>query len=293
MPEGGAPDKSCMSLLAGGRVPQYRSGRDMHLRKQGGAGLCAMAACGLLVDNELETRMNKTAARLLLPFLMLTVLAGPASAEAPAVPAAFGKWVPREFADGLRLVELRQRCADCAPWRIVEVVADDPAGQARQEKVSVAAGVTAMYAYPGSGFFANAKIEKSLAGRFDGDRAIVSEALEHACVRSRKDVESWLRAHPLDKEKLDRVVAGRDYVEFERGSYRGVEYMVCTQNGRLASPNAMPAMLHVFMPRAELIVTAYLMKQDSTRFGTLAAFRQAQRAFIEGYIDYAAGADSK
>jgi hypothetical protein len=265
----------------------------MHLREQGGAGVCAMAGCRLLVDIELETRMNQTAVRLLLPLLMLTVLAGAAAAEAPAVPAAFEKWVPREFADGLRLVELRQRCTDCVQWRTVDVVADDPAGPTRQEKVSVAAGITAMYAYPGSGFFANAKIEKSLAGRFDGDRAVVSEALEHACVRSRKDVESWLQAHPLDKEKLDRVVAGRDYVEFERGSHRGVEYMVCTQNGRLASPNAMPAMLHVFLPRAELIVTAYLMKQHTTRIGTLAAFRQAQRAFIEGYIDYVAGAGAK
>jgi hypothetical protein len=137
---------------------------------------------------------------LLLPLLTLAALAVPAwcahAADMPAVPAAFEKLVPRAFPDGLRLVELRRRCTDCPSWRIVDVVPDEPSGPVRKEKVSVVDGVTAMYGYPGSGFFANAKIEKSAPASYERDKGVVVEALEHIYVRSRKGAESYLKASP-------------------------------------------------------------------------------------------------
>ena len=219
--------------------------------------------------------MIETFARLLLPLLMLATLVAPASAADVKVPPAFDKLVPRAFADGLRLVEVRTRLADSQSWRSVG-----------EEKVSVIDGVTAMYAYPGSGFFANVKVEKSAPGSYERDRAIVAEALEHAYVLSRKGIEAWLKEHPENKENIDRVVAGRDYVEREQGSYKDVAYLVVTQNATVANPSAMPAQLHIFLPRDGLIVTAYLMKQRTAMFKTLAEFRKSQRAFIEGYIDF-------
>jgi hypothetical protein len=227
---------------------------------------------------------------LLLPLLTLAALAVPAwcahAADTPAVPAAFEKLVPRAFPDGLRLVELRQRCTDCPSWRIVDVVPDEPSGPVRKEKVSVVDGVTAMYAYPGSGFFANAKIEKSAPASYERDKGVVVEALEHAYVRSRKGAESYLKAHPDAKERLDRVVAGRDYVEFDRARYKGVEYLALTQNAAIGNASAMPTQLHIFLPQHGMIVSAYLMKQETTMFKTVDEFRQSQRAFIEGYIDF-------
>ncbi len=226
--------------------------------------------------------MIKTFARLLLPLLpllMLATLMSQASAADIPVPPAFDKLVPRSFADGLQLVEVRQRLADSPSWR-----------SAGYDKVSVIDGVTAMYAYPGSGYFANVKIEKSAPGSYERDQAIVSAALEHAYAQSRPAVAAWLHSHPAIKEQVDRIVAGRDYVELERGSYKGVDYLVLTQNAMLANPSGMPSQLQIFVPRDGLIVTAYLMKQRTTKFRTLGEFRQSQRAFIEGYIDFLTGA---
>jgi hypothetical protein len=230
--------------------------------------------------------MIKTFARLLLPLLMLATLLAPASAADTTVPPAFDKLVPRAFADGLRLVEVRQRLGDSPSWRSVEIVSDSPDGPARQEKVSVVDGITAMYAYPGSGYFANVKVEKSAPGSIERDKAILAEALEHVYARSRQGVTAWVKEHPADKEKFDRFTAGRDYMELERGKYKGVDYLVLTQNLSVANPAAMPAQLHIFLPRDGLIVTAYLMKQRTTMFKTLDEFRRSQRAFIEGYIDF-------
>jgi hypothetical protein len=240
-------------------------------------------------------RMIKTIARLPLPLLMLMLaaLARPAAAEPPAPPAAFEKLVPRQFADGLRLVELKQRCTDCPAWRSVEVVPAQPGGAVRKEQVSVVDGVTAMYAYPGSGFFANTKIEKSAPGRYERDKDVLVEALEHVYAYGSKHAESYLKAHPEAKEKLDRIVAGREYMELERAHYRGVEYAALTQNALIANASAMPTQLHIFVPRDGVIVTAYLMKQQTTMFRTVDEFRRSQRAFIEGYIDFLVGAAAK
>jgi hypothetical protein len=241
--------------------------------------------------------MSHRLARALLLPLMLATLALPArsahAADAPAVPAAFERLVPRAFADGLRLVELRQRCTDCPPWRSVDVAPGEPGGPVRKEQVSVVDGVTAMYAYPGSGFFANTKVEKSAPDSFERDKGILVGALEHVYAYGKKSAESYLKAHPEAKEKLDRIVAGRDYMELERAHYKGVAYVALTQNALVANPSAMPTQLHIFVPRDGIIVTAYLMKQKTTMFTTVEEFRRSQRAFIEGYIDFLAGAVPK
>jgi len=238
--------------------------------------------------------MIKTVSRLLLlPLLVLATLARPAAAEPPAAPAAFEKLVPREFADGLRLVEIRPRCADCPAWRSVDVAPAEPGGAVRKEQVSIVDGVTAMYAYPGSGFFANTKVERSAPGRYERDKDILVEALEHVYANGSRHAESYLKAHPEVKEKLDRIVAGRDYMEFERAQYRGVEYVALTQNALIANASAMPTQLHIFVPRDDVIVTAYLMKQKTTMFRTVDEFRRSQRAFIEGYIDFLVGVAPK
>lgn len=236
---------------------------------------------------------TKTIMRLYLAFLMFAASL-PASASEPvppaalpsALPADFAALVPRAFADGLRLVEIRQRCTDCPAWRVVDIVQEDPAVPPKKEKVSVADGITAMYAYPGSGFFANTKIEKSIPGNYERDKAVVTEALERYHASGRQGVKAYLVQHPEQKEKFDRILAGHDYIEFERGRHKGIEYIVFTQPILVASPDAMPAMLHIFVPRQDVIVTAYLMKQKTAMFATTDEFLRSQRAFIEGYIDF-------
>ena len=233
--------------------------------------------------------MITTLARTGLALLMLATFARPApAADAPSLPPAFTKVVPRDLRGGLQLVEVRLRCTDCPAWRIVDVVPEDPAGSVRQEKVSIRDGITAMYAFPGTDFFANTKVETSAADSYDRDKRVVTEAVEHACARSRRGIATFLKAHPEEKDKYDRAVAGRPYVESEKGNYKGYEYVWCSQNAGIAQPGAMLSQLQIFIPKREMIVTAYLMKQKNGKFQTLGEFLQLQRDFIEAYIDFIA-----
>jgi hypothetical protein len=249
----------------------------------------ALTRCGFNHFKWESRYMVKKLARVACMILMLAPISWAAGAmEAPALPQAFAKLVPRELRDGLQLVEVKTRCADCPPWRTVDIVPGDPSGHIRQEKVSVRDGVTAMYAYPGTVFFANAKMEVSAPGSYERDKAIVIEAIEHACARSRQGIATYLQAHPDAKDKYDRAAAGRNYVDSERGSYKGYEYVWCSQNAGFANPTAMLSQVHIFLPQQETIVTAYLMKQKTAQFRTIGEFLQRQRDFIEAYIDFLA-----
>jgi hypothetical protein len=232
--------------------------------------------------------------RTLSTLLMLCTLAVQVQAQAadtPAPPAAFGKLVPRTFGNGLRLVDIRPRCENCTPWRIIKFTPGGAGEPARQEKVSVGNGITAMYAFLDGGYFANTKIEKSVAGSYERDKAVVSEALEHECSFSKKIVAAQVQDQPAVRDKLEQLLAGREQVEFKRAKYRGIEYLWCTQNatGAIAASGTL-TQLHIFVPQDEVIVTAYLMKQKTAAFRNIDEFLQAQTAFVEGYIDFLVGA---
>jgi hypothetical protein len=231
--------------------------------------------------------MVKTVSRTLLAFFMSATLAAHARAADAPVPPAFEKLVPRAFANGLGLVQIRPRCENCEPWRMIRFTPGSPGEPARQEKVSVGSGITAMYAFPDGGYFANTKIEKSVAGSYERDKAVVIEALEHACTSSRKIIAAQVQSRPAVREQLEKLLPGREYVEFKRGKHRGIEYLWCTQNatGALASAGTL-TQLHIFVPQEEVIVTAYLMKQKTAKPAGIDEFLQAQTAFVEDYIDF-------
>lgn len=146
--------------------------------------------------------MFKTIACTLILFSSAALAAGQ-----PAPPAAFARLVPTALPNGLQLVEVRKRCEDCAPWRLVDFRSNASPAPIRQERVSVHEGVTAMYAFPGTQYFANTKVEQSILGRYDQDKAIVTEALAHECARMGERVTEYVAQHPEVREKLDRAVA--------------------------------------------------------------------------------------
>jgi hypothetical protein len=233
--------------------------------------------------------MFKATTRLLFACFLLPGACARA-AEPPAPPAAFAKLVPTRFANGLALVEIRARCTDCPPWRMVSFYSNSAPnsapGPVRQEQVSVQDGVTAMYAFPGTPYFANTKVERSVAGKYEQDRKVVLEALAHECARMKERVLDYVDGHPEVKEKLDRVaVKGRDYVEFETGRHKGIDYASCTQNA-LGLMGGTVGQLQIFVPREGTIVTAYLLAQKKAKFQTIEEFLRLRREFIEGYIDF-------
>jgi hypothetical protein len=207
------------------------------------------------------------------------------SSKSPTPPAPFIKLVPREFPNGLKLVDLT-RVPGGQPWRTIDIPAQQEGTPARQEKVSVADGVRAMYAFPGTPYFANTKIEFSVTGRYAQDKATVLDALTHQCTSIKAHIDDYVSTHPDAREKLDRTIAkGKAYVTYESGNVQGVEYALCTQNA-LNLSGSVPAMLHIFVPQREVIVTAYLLQQKQSKFQTIDEFLTMQHEFIDGYIDF-------
>jgi hypothetical protein len=233
--------------------------------------------------------MSPFLSRLLISLAMLAVAAGPVrAADAPAPPAAFTKLVPAGLRDGLKLVEVKQRCEDCPPWRVINFMSNASPEPVRKEQVSVRAGVRAIYAFPDTAYFANVKVEQSMPGKYAQDKAIVVQEVEHEYTRRRDLVDAYLATNPAIRAKLDRAVAkGKPYLEFEKGTYKGYEYVSYTENAiGLTSSSSTLSQVQIFVPQNETIVTAYLLFQKAAKFRTIDEFLALRREFIEGYIDF-------
>lgn len=221
-------------------------------------------------------------------FAILALCLLPAfSQAAPTVPAAFERLVPTSFDDGLVLVELQARGLDAPPWRTIEWQTGDADSTPRREMVSVREGVRAMYAYPDTDYFASVKVETSMPGRYEKDRALVVEALEQNYRRNRARVDAYLAADPALRAKVAaRVAAGREVISFERELVNGIEVVSSTENG--LGNSGVICMIHFFVPGRDTIVTAYLLNQKRTKFTDIEDFLRLRARFIQGWTAYLA-----
>lgn len=225
----------------------------------------------------------KPVTHIIASLLLLVVAVGSAATDLPDV---FRKTVPSELRDGLKLVEVKKRCDDCAPWRVIDFRDHRQPQPARQEKVSVRAGFTAMYAFPGTGYFANTKVEQSMPGVYDQDKAVVIDAIRHEYARKQALIGDYLTANPKVRDKVESLLPkGKQYVEFEEATYKGAEYVAYTENV-IGLTGATISQLQIFVPNREIIVTAYLLKQKNSRFSDIDEFLKLRRDFLEGYIDF-------
>jgi hypothetical protein len=103
---------------------------------------------------------------IILSCLLLLVACSEQAVSKVDVPEIFVNVIPTELQGGLKLVEVKIRCEDCEPWREIEYYSNDSSEPIKREKVSVQTGYRAMYVYPGTEYFSNTKIEKSIAGNY-------------------------------------------------------------------------------------------------------------------------------
>lgn len=222
-------------------------------------------------------------------FAILALCLFPAFAQpAPRVPAPFERLAPAAFDDGLALVELKARDQGAPSWRVIEWLPESAAMAPRREKVSVREGLRAMYAYPGSDYFANVKVEASVPGMYEKDRALVIQALEHNYRRARALVEAYLAANPeLAARVAAHTAAGREVMAFERETVNGIE--VVSQLDNVLELRGGPiSQIHFFVPGRETIVTAYLLRQKRTKFKGIEHFLRLRAAFIQAYTAHLA-----
>jgi hypothetical protein len=202
------------------------------------------------------------------------------------LPEVFQKSIPVELRGGLRLVEVRNRCDSCEPWRYIEYYSNSGNQPVRREKVTVQAGYRAIYAYPGTHYFSNTKIEKSAPGSYENDRRIVVDALRHEYARKKERVAGYLAQNPGLKQRMEPFRArGKNYIDFEQSTYKGYDFVSYTENV-IGLTGSTISQIHIFVPNNEIIVTAYLLKQEKAKFRTIDEFLELRRDFIEGYIDF-------
>lgn len=219
--------------------------------------------------------------------LLFLTATGPAhSSDIAAMPDMFKKSIPLELKDGLKLVEVKKRCKDCSPWRFIDYRDNRMPEAVKQEKVSVQAGYTAMYAFPGTEYFANTKIEQSVPGYYENDRTVVIDAIRHECTRKKERIAGYLRDNQKVKEKVESLLpTGKDFIDFEEAAYKSVEYVSCTENV-IGLMDATISQVHIFVPKSDIIIAAYLLKQKNARFKNINEFLEMRRGFIESYIDF-------
>jgi hypothetical protein len=223
------------------------------------------------------------------PLLLLLVSACTAqSTSTSSLPETFKKTIPVELRGGLRLVEVKNRCDGCEPWRYIDYFSNTSKEPIKREKVTVQAGYRAMYAYPDTHYFSNTKIEQSTSGAYENDRKIVVDAIKHEYARKKERVAGYLKENPSLKEKMEPFRAkGKEYIDLEETTYKGFEYISYTENVIGLTGNTISE-IHIFDPKREVIVTAYLLRQEKAKFNTIEEFLKLRRDFIEGYIDFLA-----
>jgi hypothetical protein len=166
-----------------------------------------------------------------LVFLGLISACTAQSSSTSGLPEAFQKTIPVELRGGLRLIEVKNRCDNCDPWRYVDYYSNSNDEPIKREKVTVQSGYRAMYAYPDTHYFSNTKIEQSASGSYENDRKIVVDALKHEYARKKERVSAHLKATPGLRERMEPFRAkGKDYVEFEESAYKGYDYVSYTEN---------------------------------------------------------------
>lgn len=218
----------------------------------------------------------------------LTCSAAAQTVSLGSLSEVFKRSIPAELRGGLKLVELSERCTGCEPWRYVVFNGNASAEPIKKEKVSVISGYRAMYAYPGTQYFSNTKIEQSAPGQFEADRRVVEDAIRHEFGRKKELVERHLAANPQFKERLEtRRLQGKDYIEFEQGERNGIPFVTYVENV-IGLTGGTISQVHFFVPSTRITVTAYLLKQERQRFANIEEFRRLRHEFIDGHTAFLA-----
>lgn len=154
--------------------------------------------------------------------------------------------------DGLRLVEAARRPSRAANSRKVQI-------QGGEREVSVVDGYRLMFAYPGTDYFANVKLERSMPNRFAADRDTILDQFE------------FLAGQSPD-------------IELARGERSGV-FVYALDNavlGDAALDHAVVGTFVMFLDEETSVLTIYLLNQKAERrhFRTIDEYRRLRDNFL-------------
>ena len=120
--------------------------------------------------------------------------------------------------------------------------------------------------------FAKIRIEQSVSGSYDTDKKKVIDYITYLYDSKSALVSEHLRNNPDLKAEIDKVKArGKDYITFERSNYRNFEYISYTANA-MGLTGGTISHIHIFVPKNDIILTAYLLSQKKAKFATIEEF---------------------
>ena len=199
---------------------------------------------------------------------------------------ALEKLIPKEFPDGLILESLNQRDRNADPWRTVSFMPSIDSKEAEEKQVSVIRGFKAMYAYPGSNFFANVKVEKSAPGQFLVDKKIITEQMHSDTEYTQYHLTQYLDGQPDKKQQLmETMLQGKEYHSFECKSYLGYQYCIAAVNDLKLHRGVLSTVV-IFVPQLEVSIVAYLLAQKNAHFDSIQEFVILRKQFIQHYIEH-------
>ena len=170
-----------------------------------------------------------------------------------------------DFADGLKTA-----AADRAPAEIRERKVATATGA---RTVSLADGYRILFAYPGSDYFANVKLELSQEARYAADKKAVVANMEYLANRTSIDARA---AVPLQHDTL----RGFDIYGF---NFPTIDFYVA---GNPPTLGGGPIGTFVLLDDARrLIVTMYFLNQrpERRRFKTIEEYRDLRDRFLDNY----------
>lgn len=233
------------------------------------------------------------------------------SPNRPNLPREFQAYIPTQFDDGLKLVQANAREKNPPNTRTVQFydISKNPLARSVTKEISVQSGYRAMYAYPGTEFFANVKIEKSMPGQFSSDKATAIEHIKNYCDAKNVTAErvaaldmnnlptpmkaEFDRSTEEEKEKFLKMGAliksknGKS-IAIHEGTRKGYEYVKCTETVLPMILDNSIDFIHIFIPEDDVTITAYLLYQHNAAFKTIDEFMVLDQKFIEGYINFIA-----
>jgi hypothetical protein len=171
------------------------------------------------------------------------------SAQIPPMSGPLHPYASCQFDDGLQMVRF-----DNLPPGVKSREVDTDSGP---RTIDLLAGVRIMFAYPGSDFYANVKVEGLPAGRYAELKKSLIDNFDHMAHGNtvNRDIQTpfhGLELHGLDREKLEGGVLGV-YLFFDDST--------------------------------RVVTTIYLLNQEPTarKFQTIEEYRKLRDHFLTGY----------
>lgn len=218
--------------------------------------------------------------------ILITGCAAPPLKDTSTLPVEFSNSIPMNLRGDMRLLEIRQYQRIKDQSRSILYLNSYTGQHEAKGEVSLLDGYRVMYGVPGTAFFANTHIDKSMPGEYQRDFAIILGARWHNHREQVKHLRTALEENREYREQFESQLSpGQKLIIYKDDSYKNYQY-VSSHASVLGLTGGVMGMVSIFNPRDEIIITAYILRYPDSKYRNIDEFEVMLNDFIEGYIDF-------